>query len=175
MSQNNLYAPPKSNVAEIRGTKCSRDGKIAVVHAGNDLPPRCITCNDPAKEPTKEVKLYWHSPWLYLLILINPVIYLLVAILARRSVKVSPGLCETHVSKRNRRLLVIFGLCAGAAVIGIAQQFAAKPDGALAFYLLAAVLLIVALFATRKIYAKKITKEYARVGGCKEPFLASLE
>jgi hypothetical protein len=36
-------------------------------------------------------------------------------------------------------------------------------------------ILIIAMFLCRKIYAKEINKDYARLGGCKEPFLASLE
>ncbi len=175
MDQRNPYAPPQAQVAAVNGTQCTRDGNAVVVQSGNDLPPRCITCNAPVKGSIKEVKLYWHNPWLYLLLLINFLVYLVVGLVARRTVKVSPGLCEVHSARRLRRILVCLGLGVGSCAIAISMLTAGESGLAITFFILAVLLLVIGMLVSRKIYAKKITKDYASLGGCKEPFLASLE
>lgn len=175
MDQRNPYAPPQAQVVAVNGTKCTRDGDAVVVQRGNDLPPRCITCNAPVKRPIKEVKLYWHSPWLYLLLLINFLVYLVVGAIVRRTVKVSPGLCEVHSAKRLRRILVVLGLGVGSCAAAIGLLAVGDSGLAIVFFVFAVLLLVIGMLVSRKIYAKKITKDYASLGGCKEPFLASLE
>ncbi len=176
MIESNPYAPPKSFVADVKQvTGCRREGKFVVIPEGSDLPPRCIICNDAVTLPVKTSKIYWHTPWLYLL-LVNIIVFAITALVARKSFAVSPGLCVPHASIRRRRLGG--GLLAGAAVglVGgtLMLMCDAVPGGLIAFGL-AFVLLVVAGFTSRKVYPKNITKEYARIGGCKEPFLASLE
>jgi hypothetical protein len=175
MKERNPYAPPRAAIVEVAATDCSRDGNAVIVHAGSDLPPRCIHCNAPVTLPIKTVKLYWHSPWLYLLILVNIIIYAIAGTIARRTVKVSPGLCELHSAQRMRKILVFVGLGAVSLVAGIFTVRANQGAAGIVFFLLALLLLIFGSFASRKLHAKKITKEYSRLGGCKEPFLASLE
>lgn len=46
---------------------------------------------------------------------------------------------------------------------------------AIAFFLLTLLPLAIGMLVSRKVYATKITKDCACLGGCKEPFLASLE
>jgi hypothetical protein len=174
MTERNLYAPPQAEVAEVRKSHCSRDGKVVVVPAGSDLPARCIVY-EPASLPIKKRKVYWHSPWLYLLILINLLLYLIVGLIARKSYEVSAGLCEAHAARRKRRLLTFVLLAIGSSVVATVLLSQNQPELATLLFVLAAVFLIVAAIASRLIHARKITTEYARVGGCKEPFLASLE
>ena len=176
MEARNPYAPPKAEVGgNIRNMRCTRDRSSVVVQIGSDLPARCIVCNAPATAPVKEIKLYWHSPWFYLLILINILVYLVVGLLARKSVKVSPGLCATHTSKRRRRVFGFLGAGSAAATGAVFLLLASESGAATALFVIALLLFVVGAFASRKVYAKKITKEYALLGGCKEPFLASLE
>lgn len=175
MSENNLYAPPKANLIDVKTGECTRDGKLVVVAVGSDLPPRCIVCNAPLTSPIKSKKLYWHNPWIYLLFLINIFIYLVVAVIARKTVKVSAGLCEEHASRRKRRILSLLG---GAAVSLVAAVMSLTHEldlAAFILFILAFIFLVSAGIAGRKLYPRKITKKYARLAGCKEPFLASLE
>jgi hypothetical protein len=175
MDERNLYAPPKAVVADAKEANCTRDGKFVIVLAGSDLPERCIVCNAAAEMPIKKTKVYWHTPWLYLLILLNILLYVIVGVLARKSFEVSAGLCEQHAYIRRRRVggLLAAGvaaLSAGAVMMKLDQQ-----AGAIIAFCAAVLLFIAAMFAARKVYPTKITKEYARLAGCKEPFLASLE
>jgi uncharacterized membrane protein YjdF len=175
MDNKNLYAPPKASLVEVKGGNCTRDGKFVVVAAGSDLPPRCIICNAPVASPIKSKKLYWHSPWLYLLILINLFIYLIAGLIARKSFKVSAGLCEEHSAKRKRRILTLFGIGSGSLVVAAVLLSHEQAGAAIALFLAALVVFVCAAITGRKVYPRKITKEYARLAGCKEPFLASLE
>jgi hypothetical protein len=175
LEERNPYAAPKAQIAAVRETRCTRDGKYVLVAAGSDLPPRCIVCNAPASQPIKEVRVYWHSPWYYLLIPINFLLYVLVAVLARRSVTISPGFCPVHGAKRRRRTLMFTLAGGGSVALGLFLLWLDQAGGALSFFLISLVILVVGVFFARKVYAKRITKECARVGGCKEPFLSSLE
>ncbi|GAA0750695.1 hypothetical protein LRH25_19825 [Ideonella azotifigens] len=172
--QFNPFAPPTIET-ERKTTDCVRKGKSVIVPVGFDLPQRCIICNSAAQTPVKSKKLYWHSPWLYLLIPLNILIYLVVGLLARKSFVVSPGLCEAHASRRKRRVgvamaIALVALCLGVGLLARGQQL--PGIGMLSWGLVS---LIVAMFLGRKVYPRKITKEYLKLGGCKEPFLASLE
>ena len=70
----------------------------------------------------------------------------------------------------------MFTLAGGGSVaLGLFLLWLDQAGGALSFFLISLVILVVGVFFARKVYAKRITKEYARVGGCKEPFLSSLE
>jgi len=171
----NPFAPPKAALVEPASGRCSRDGKWVVVDAGSDLPPRCIVCNAPAAEPIKSKKLYWHSPWFYLLILVNILVYVIVGLAVRKTVRVSPGLCEFHGARRRRRMLALAGGGIASLVAGGMLLQREIAGGAAGLFTLAFILLVVAAFAGRKVYPRQITKEFARLGGCKEPFLASLE
>lgn len=175
MDQRNPYAPPQTKVIEINDGQCTREGDAVLIQRGSDLPPRCIKCNAPIEEPIKEIKLYWHSPWLYLLILVNILLYAIVGLIVRRKVSVSPGLCKTHAAKRRRGLFTFLGLAGACSGLAIGLVGADQSEAAIALFLFAILILIIGALVSRKVYAKKITKEYARIGGCKEPFLASLE
>jgi hypothetical protein len=174
VDQRNPYAPPRAQVDQVKYGNCTRDGDTVIVQIGSDLPPRCIKCNAPVKGRIKKIKLYWHSPWLYLLIFINILIYAIVALIARSTVEVSPGLCKDHSAKRLRGIFIFVGLGGGACVTAIGLLEVGQSELAIIFFFLAIILLIAGALVSRKVYAKKITKEYVRLGGCKEPFLASL-
>ena len=51
------------------GTGVYRDGKNLVVTRGAELPPICIRCGQAATGGFLRQKLYWHEPWLYILLL----------------------------------------------------------------------------------------------------------
>ena len=175
MNERNPYAPPKADVFEVAGTSCTRDGKLVIVMAGSDLPRRCIVCNAPAQLPIKTKKVYWHSQWIYLLFLINALLYVVVGVIARKSFKVSAGLCERHTAQRKRRVLLLLGYGLGASVVGGILMNQEQELVAVCLFVVALVSLVGSALTARRVYARKITKEYARLAGCKEPFLASLK
>lgn len=170
----NPYSPPLSELGMARPRGCRRDGKAVIVPAGHDLPPRCIRCNAPVGGRIKPRTLYWHSPWWYLLILVHILVYVIVGLIVRRSVAVSPALCGEHAAQRARWLWggVVVAL---AAMVGCVVT--AANGNAVAGVLLGVVALVVLLVTarvTKMLRPTRIDAEAARLVGCREPFLASL-
>jgi hypothetical protein len=175
VNTNNPYAAPKSSVTTATHSECRRDGKHAFVPTGSDLPPRCIVCNDAAQTPIKERTLYWHSPWLYLLVLVNLLIYAVIALIFRSKTKVSPGYCATHLAARQRKInwfrIPAFLLMLG----GIGIMVVDEPSSGIIVVVLGFLLVIPAIIVSNTFRAVRIDKSGAKFSGCKEPFLASLE
>ena len=163
----NPYAAPKAALEDRAGAGYWRDGKHAVVTPGGALPPRCIRCNEPAVQPMKTHKLSWHHGGWYLLILVNILIYVIVALIVRKRAQVTYGLCAQH-HKRRRLFSAIgwIGFFLGCAAIAVDPLFG---------MIMAVVAILVGVFGSRLAYPTLITKEEVRLGGCGEAFLASLE
>lgn len=89
-----------------------REGDLVVVHPGTQLPPYCVKCMAPATHFVEKT-LAWHTPAVYLTMLISPIVYAIVAMIVTKRAKVSAGLCDVHHKRRWRTL-------AAAWVIGLA-------------------------------------------------------
>ncbi|HUI58580.1 MAG TPA: hypothetical protein VLX90_00065 [Steroidobacteraceae bacterium] len=154
-----------------------REGKVLVLQPDAALPARCVKCNGAAEEPTKTRRVYWHHPAVYLLILLNMLIYLIVALIVRKRASVAPGLCTAH---KKRRLVGLI-LAWGGLFAGLALMFASIGNGSGNPGIMVALGLLLMLFAalvgiiaTRVVYAKRIDQDYVRLRGCGAQFLDSL-
>jgi hypothetical protein len=176
----NPYAPSKAtlkSVAPIGGDTADVwcDGKWLVMDVDARLPHRCVKCNEPAEVPMKRQTLYWHHPAIYLLVPFWIVIYVIVAAIARKTLKLEVGLCDEHRRARRRALTIgligLFGsIPAAFAVAWLNQPGPALLVGLVAFFGFAIYLMV----KTRIVYAKKIDADEARIGGCGAEFLSSL-
>lgn len=174
MNTENPYQPPRSRTEMDNSQDCRREGKYAFVPKGRDLPPRCIICNAEAVRPIKQKTLYWHAPWLYLLILLNIIIYAVTAILVRKETKVSPGYCKAHRSARRKKISAFLGGSALLVCGGILLVANQQPAGALAF-VVALFLLIPAVILSNRFRPVSIDNSGAKFAGCETPFLDSLK
>jgi hypothetical protein len=176
--QHNPYAPPQARIVERTalddGSQVWREGDLVVLAPSGDLPPRCVKCNADAEQPVKERTVYWHTPWLYVLILISLLIYLIVALIARKSARISPGLCSEHRKQRNN--VITGSLLAALVGIGLIVAGIGNSNGAIGLLgglaLLAAI--IVGMVKGRIVYATRIDTNRISLKGCSEAFLASL-
>jgi len=178
----NPYAPSSASLhtGTVRGDSSGkvavwRDRKTLVMLPEADLPDRCVKCNKPAAPPTKPRRVYWHHWAIYLVVLINILIYAIVALIVRKKAVVAPGLCAWHKTRRAVALTIGWiGLLGSLALMtfGVAQSI--NP----AFAALGVVLLLVALLvlvgSSRIVYASRIDPDYIRLKGCKPDFLDSL-
>jgi hypothetical protein len=82
-----------------------RSGNILVMRRGAQLPDRCIKTNQPANGKRFKAIFYWHHPAIYLLILLNLLIYVIVAIAVRKKAVVYVGVTEETLQKRRRAIL----------------------------------------------------------------------
>lgn len=169
----NPYAPPQAPVTAATGHACWRDGKVVVVPAGASLPERCIKCNAPALMD-KPRSFTWHSPGWYLLLFVAIIVYVVVAMVVRRKVKLAVGLCDVHRKRRRNLTMSALGalLLGGGAFVG-----AIKLDNGLFGALAVAALLaavILALLASGTLSPARIDDSEARFKGCGKAFLDSL-
>jgi hypothetical protein len=181
MGNHNPYAPMKASLkapaAGILQDGVWRDGDQVVVTHGASFPKRCVKCNAPAEAPSKVRRVYWHHPAIYLLFLAYAILYIIVAMILRKSMEIDPCLCEEHASKRRQWIWFgwigsIFGLI-GIPVIAAGAGLDMGPALLLAFVCFIGCAAAGSMNA-RILYAKRIDSEYARLKGADRRFLAGL-
>jgi hypothetical protein len=184
MDDRNPYAPSRATLtaghSRPDGTTGGvwRDGAILVAALNAQLPDRCVKCNGSAAEPTKTRKVFWHHPAVYLLVLINVLIYAVVGVMVRKKVLVAAGLCAAHQKRRRVGLMVAWsGFAAGmAGLLVIATEAGNRSLDAVGVIAVVAMLpaILVGMRMARVVYARKIDKEYSWLKGCGPEFLDSL-
>ena len=102
-----------------------RDGKLLVMHKGAVLPDRCIKCNAPAGGLRLKRSLSWHESKYFSLGKLHPLLYLVVALLVRKTAKIELGICRRHCCNRLMGMAIGWALFfLGVAAIAI---LAARP------------------------------------------------
>ena len=89
-----------------------RLGKKLVFRSGAPLPSKCIKCGQPSTMRLQRT-VYWHAPWIYLLILASLPIYVVLALVLRKKAEVAIPLCEEHRKARSMGLLMAWLLFFG--------------------------------------------------------------
>jgi predicted RNA-binding Zn-ribbon protein involved in translation (DUF1610 family) len=158
-----------------------RDGKKLVMSKTAELPNVCVKTNLPADGWLRR-KMYWHQPALYVLLVISPVIYAIVALIVRQKADIRVGLCAERLNRRRwimagAWLVALAGV--GLFVMGIRLADAGpRPDDVAPFLMLGGVLVaviaaIVGITLTRIVRPERITKEYVWISGIHPEYLAS--
>jgi len=153
------------------------DGNKLIIPQGAALPTNiCIKCGAPANGKPLKKNYYWHSQWIYILIL-SPLIYIIVAMIVRKQQLLYLPLCDEHRARRKRMILIGWGLIAG----GIAALFAIPAlgdNGAGVAVLLMFVLLIagivVIISGANLIRPTFIDASYGSYSGASRAFLDQL-
>lgn len=179
MQENNPYAPPQARITARPampddGSQVWRYGNRVLMTPNADLPLRCVKCNADAEQPVRPRTLYWHTPWLYLLILVSILIYIIVALIARKSISVSPGLCSEH--RLLRRNVILGSWLAALAGIGLISGAIDQSSWPLALLGAAALVgaIVFGMLKGRIIHATRIDQNRIELKGFGEAFLASL-
>ncbi len=150
-----------------------RDGKKLVMSRDAELPPRCVKCNVATHLRLKR-KLSWHHPALYLIIVIALLIYLIVAMILRKSATVEIGLCDEHQAKRRRNVWITIAL----VVVGLfGFVFAVGYEDAM-YLLFGFITLIAALIygiaVARVVAPAKIDDRFVWLTGVNKQYLSEL-
>lgn len=151
-----------------------RQGQTLIMRRDAELPDRCVKCNSPVNGAKMPRNLYWHHPALYLVILLNLLIYLIVAILVRQRAKISVGLCEKHRASRKQAVrlawilaLLGIGLFVGGIILRNGWQ------------MLCGIVLLLggALYGAirgRIVSVRRMDKEHIWLNGCCPEYLENL-
>lgn len=81
------------------------------------LPPVCVKCGNPADGKPVEKTFYWHNPAIYLVIFLGVLIYVIVALVVRKGIRVRVPLCAQHAQRRGTFVMLSWVL----PLIGIAD------------------------------------------------------
>lgn len=148
-----------------------RSGKRLVMTINAKLPHRCVHCNTPTDDAQIDRKLYWHHPAAYLGLLINVLVYAIIAICVRKRATTSVSLCARHrTARRNVIIASWLMILGGFAAVGVAVSDNLGWAGALSALLFLGGI-IFGMARGRLVYATKIDKEHVWLGGCKPAFL----
>lgn len=154
-------------------------GKYLVVHKNAELPDRCLKSNQPTSTRLKR-KLVWHHPALYLLILLHVVIYVIVALIVRKTAQFHIPLSPKYKSRRIMWMLIAWSVFLASLLILFAGIATFDRTGgvlpALAMIQFPILLLLSALigiYGCRVIYAKRIDDQFVWMGGVCEDFRRS--
>ncbi|NJN57966.1 MAG: hypothetical protein HC879_10940 [Leptolyngbyaceae cyanobacterium SL_5_9] len=156
-----------------------RARNLLVMRRGAQLPDRCVKTNQPAKGKRFKTTLYWHHPAIYLLLLLNVLIYIIVAITVRKKAVIHIGVTEEVLQKRGRAIL--WGWGAGIAGVVLFFSALAIPSGSAVgglFALLSPFLILGGLIGgiarSTLISVDRIEDEYVWIRGVSKEYLALL-
>ena len=128
------------------GSQIWRAEKFLVLRKDSALPPRCVKCNAPQHGNRIKRRLFWHPPWIYILIPAGLLVYAIVATVIGKRAIVDVPICLEHRRIRWRDLLVtwlLILLCLAAfgyaivasngwwALVGLSLLFAGAIYGGL--------------------------------------------
>ncbi len=104
LASDNPYAPPigarASRIPSDAAGDIFRDGGFLVARDGTPFPDRCVRCNHAAEGFRLKKTFYWHPPNWYALVLLNLLIYAIVAMVVRKKASFEVALCPRHRSRR---------------------------------------------------------------------------
>lgn len=147
-----------------------REGDHLVARVDATLPAHCIKCGAQSITFHKRRQFYWHTPWLFVLVLLSPLIYCLAALFARKSSRHQVGLCEPH-ARRRRAFVWIAWACVPVMIAGAAIGEGWSVGVGL---LTGLVLLIVGMFGMRTLTPVRIDATRARFRGVSKAYLDRL-
>lgn len=173
---------PYATAFQFQAERVWREQATLVMAKGSPLPPRCVKCNAPADAKPWRKTLYWHHPAWYAVILVNILVYAMVAMVVRKSVKVTAGLCPAHRAARRRKLLIAWllaligiGLIASGIDVLVNLRSDDPSEGLLLVLGGFASIIVGALFGkfAAVLRAKKIDATYAWLDGAGPDFLSN--
>jgi len=152
-----------------------RRGKELHIPRFAALPPFCINCGAGAHTPWRK-KFYWHTPWIFVLVLVNILVYLIVALRVRKQMPLNVPLCDKHHAERKRYNLLGALLTLGALPVGIFIGTAFNAEGfawltGFGMFVAGVVFLVL---AGRYLRPKKIDEQGGIFTGASEVFLNQL-
>ncbi|MBN8458646.1 MAG: hypothetical protein J0M04_12490 [Verrucomicrobia bacterium] len=176
----NPYASPASSqiTPEVtHWTTIYRAGRLLMVRDGAVLPDVCVVSNQPTGpgDWRKRVRLSWISPWLYLALLANLLVFLILSIVLRKSGWVTYSLsrrARMTVIRKKAAAGIMFVMSIGLIVTAVTGSV--SDDLVLTSVLGGLVMLIAALLILSRADAVRVarTKDgWFLVKGCGREFL----
>ncbi|MEM9825072.1 MAG: hypothetical protein AAF958_00705 [Planctomycetota bacterium] len=178
----NPYAAPSAESYWIQPGDASsvwRSGKVLVMRKDAVLPDVCIKSNEATDGFRLKRKLFWHHPAIFLSVLLNLILYAILATVLGKRATIHIGLSETWRRKRHKRIWIAWsGVLAGAGIF-VSAFFLQDPDvgvpvGILGFLTLLGFAIFGAVSA-RLVRVKKIDQDNIYLLGAHPDYLDRFE
>ena len=162
------------------GEDAWQSGDTVVTRNGGTLPGRCIKCNSAATGRPIKITYYWHSDWLFVLLLMPP-IYMIVFFIVSKRLRFSVPVCDVH--RRQRRVFLglswlFSGIGIGAVIAGVSIDSAGVSIDSVVLCSLAVVFtsaaMVPAFWKGTRVSAKSFDGQYVWLGGCCKEYRAAL-
>jgi hypothetical protein len=111
-----------------------RDGKDLIVTRGSQLPSYCVKCGGPARTVLQK-KMYWHSSWLALLILLGLWPYLIIVLVVRTRMDLNLPLCAADREKHRNLRRIAVGILLTAAGLFLSCFYLSESNTVIALSL----------------------------------------
>ena len=173
MDEHNPYAAPQAASQPVAPPSSWeglwRENDLLVMHKDARLPNICVKSGVTVNEPGISRKFSWHNPWLGLFILLNILIYLIIALITTKRATIAVPLSTIERDKRRTGLKIawVLGLGGLAAFIGsiVMLTNSMDPNPLFLFTMLAGILtaligLIMGSSRARILSPKKITNTH---------------
>ncbi len=170
----NRSGPP---MAQVEGGLW-RDGKLLVMDKRAALPPRCVKSNVPTRRTLKR-SLSWHHPAIFLSILLGLLIYVILALVLRKTATIYIGLSDEWFAKRRMAIFVSWMIVLSGIGTLVATLALNDRSNNLIYLAPVAILMmfigaIYGLTGARMVSPKKITDTHIWLKGVHPDFLATL-
>jgi hypothetical protein len=151
-----------------------RDGDALVMAPDARLPDRCVKTDLPAHGRTAELTLLWHEPAVYWLLVLNPIVYLVVAGAVGTRVVVTVGITEVALAASRRAWRLTLALLGAGAAAWLGAAVLLEPR---LFWLGGALMtagIPVYLLGARFVRVARLDGERVWIRGASPGFLARL-
>jgi len=156
-----------------------RQGNVLVMHKAAPLPDICLKSNGKATRRLPR-SLSWHHPAIFILVVISPLIYIIVALIVRKTATIQLPLTDEWYARRRWRMLIAWSLalaCIPLFILSCALVEHYDAAGLLMAGSIFGVLgaAIYGLLACRLVTPERITDQYIWLKGVHPEFLNRLE
>ena len=135
MNQPNPYrAPQVASAPQVETPSSAQgiwsDGNLLVVSKGTKLPPVCVLTNQKSQSEVKRT-FYWHHPAVFLSLLAGILIFVILALVLRKSQKLALPLSGPSLQKRKKALMFcwLIALSCVAVFVGAIMCIATETFG----------------------------------------------
>ncbi len=156
-----------------------RQGSLLVMHRMARLPDRCVKTNEPTAARLKQ-NLFWHHPAIYASLLLNLIIYVVLANVLGHRAKIEVGIGPQGLARRRTVIWTAWlGVLASVAAFIGAFQFDPESSQAFLPLLLGGIFgflgfAIFGLICVRVVSAKRIDHHYIWLKGVCPAYLQQL-